>query len=156
MLKHTASKRQARVQQVDKPLLNPVPSRPIPSHGDVPLLRNGAAAPSRERGAAKAAAVIAYLEAALAANLPVDRTARGMVARDTGSLLDEGWELPAILRAIARFAGKRRMRGHLAQWVREKAGDERVAEHEARKATDRRASEETMRSLAVALRDAGL
>ena len=156
MLKQTVSKRQARVQQVDKPLLNPVPSRPIPSHGDVPLLRNGAAAPSRERGAAKAAAVIAYLHAAAAAGLPTDRTARGMVARDTGSLLDEGWELPAILRAIARFAGKRRMRGHLAQWVRENAMDEREAEHDSRKRSDRAVVGRTMRSLAAAIREAGL
>jgi len=118
--------------------------------------RARASAPSRERGAAKAAAVIAYLEAALAANLPVDRTARGMIARDTGLLLDEGWELPAILRAIARFAGRRKMRGHLAQWVRENAGDERAAEHEARKRSDRAAVGQTMRSLAAAIREAGL
>jgi hypothetical protein len=127
--------------------------------GDVPSLRDGAEAPfsaSEERGSAKAAAVIAYVEAATNAGLPVDRVARGMVARDTGRLLDDGWELPAILRAIDRFARRRRMAGHLAEWVRENAMDERESEHHDRNEAERASAPRTMRSLGDAMRAAGL
>lgn len=109
-----------------------------------------------ERRAAKKAAVAAYVRAANAALLPVDRTARGMVAQQTGKLLDQGWDLPAILRAVDRFGRKRRMAGHLAEWVRENAMDEREKEHETRKESDRRTASSSMRGLAKALKEAGL
>lgn len=128
---------------------------------DVPLLRSGADGASRdqaddERRAAKRAAVAAYIRAANEALIPTDRTARGMIAQQTGKLLDQDWPLETILRAIDRFARKRRMAGHLAQWVRENAMDEREGEHADRMKSDRMTAKSSMHRLGDALRKAGL
>lgn len=136
---------------------NPEPrTRPVPE-GYVPLLRSGAAAlPGRERRDAQAAVVVAYVSAAGEANVPIEGRARAMIAGQAGKLLDEGWPLEAILRAVDRFARRRRFAGHLAQWCRENAADERTNEHEARMRDDRRTAGDTMRSLAKAMREIGL
>jgi hypothetical protein len=79
-----------------------------------------------------------------------------MIAGQAGYLLDDGWPVEAILRAVDRFARRRRFAGHLAQWCREYAMDEREAVHEAAKNDDRRTVKNTMRSLAKAMREVGL
>lgn len=131
--------------------------RPTDRRTDVPLLRSGAAAPSsNERGDAQAAVVAAFIVGATSAGLPVLGRARGIIAGQAGLLLDDGWPLEAILRAVDRFARRRRFAGHLAQWCRENAADEREGEHFARKEVDRLTVKDTMRSLARAMKDIGL
>lgn len=124
---------------------------------DVPFSsENGAAAPSEERGRQQALVVAAYAVAATEAGIPILGAARAMIAGQAGYLLDDGWPVEAILRAVDRFARKRRFAGHLAQWCREYAMDEREAVHHARKELDRRTAGDTMRNIGRAIRELGL
>lgn len=125
---------------------------------DVPFATQTAqsASEDQERGAAQAAVVAAYSRAAHEARIPIVGRAKPMIAGQAGYLLDDGWPVEAIIRAVDRFARRRRYAGHLAQWCRENAMDERESEHFARKDTDRRTVKSSMRGLGKALRDAGL
>jgi len=126
---------------------------------DVPFsAENGAAAPSedRERRAQQAIVVAAYAKAATEAGVPIIGAARAMIAGQAGYLLDDGWPVEAIVRAVDRFARRRRFAGHLAQWCREYAMDEREAVHFARKKLDRATAADTMRNIGRAIRDLGL
>lgn len=126
---------------------------------DVPLTTSTAlraAEDDAERRGAQAAVVAAYSRAARESLVPIVGRAKAMIAGQAGQLLDDGWPLEAILRAVDRFARRRRYAGHLAQWCRENAMDERESEHFARKDSDRKTIKTTMRTLGTAMRDAGL
>lgn len=106
------------------------------------------------RASEQAAVVAGYVVAATAAGVPIEGRARAMIAGQAGRLLDDGWRVEEILRAVDRFARRRRFAGHLAQWCRENAMDERESVHAQRKRADPR--DGGLHALADAMRKAGL
>lgn len=103
--------------------------------------------------------VAAYQQAALAAGNTrfLDVRSRLILGAQAKRLMSDEWPVPLLVRAAERFAGTQRNPAFMAEWVRIEYADQRAAEWAAIKAEDtpKRAAE-TMRSLAQALREAGL